>query len=168
MGIHDAVHFDYIRICFSTGDWGRSCWASSRGGTAAATFCRLSGFTLVCFTLFPLDACRSGSAAVRTTSWSRRLATTPRTSSLTPTSSPSAPASPSTTTTPLTSSRPPRRSSASALAARSAAASPTSLSASAATSPFAAASTVPSCTTPARPAWTWASSTRPRCARTWE
>ena len=73
--------------------------------------------------------------------WSRRWASTPRTSSSIPTFSPSAPAWRSTTTTLLTSSTLPARSSASARAARSLAACPTSPSPSAATSPCAARST---------------------------
>mmetsp|Transcript_12096 Transcript_12096/g.36273 ORF Transcript_12096/g.36273 Transcript_12096/m.36273 type:complete len:232 (-) Transcript_12096:1936-2631(-) len=119
----------------------------------------------------PTSMRRCASAAGRSRSWWRTWVLHPTTSSSTPTSSPSAPAWPSTTTTPSTSSGPLGRSSAYARVAKSLAVCPTSHSASVAMTPCDAASTPPSCTTPARRAWTWASSTpstaRVTCTRSW-
>jgi len=103
------------------------------------------------------EAGRCAFAAALTSSWSNSLASTRKTSSLTRTFLRSARAWKNTTTTALTSSTLLARSSVSALVAKSAEACPTWPSPSAATSPCAARSTAPSCTTPARPVWTWVS-----------
>ena len=76
------------------------------------------------------------------------------------TSWPSVPASKNTTAMRSTSSRPPARSRKPAKGPKSPAGSPTSHSPSAATTWCAKRSTRPSCTTPSKPAWTWASSTQ--------
>ncbi len=105
---------------------------------------------------------RCASAPEPLKSWWRRWVSTLKTSSSTPTSSLSALACLSTTTMLWTSSEPLGRSSGSALAARSVEGCPTLPSPSGAMRRCGAAFTVPSCTMPAKLAWTWASSMLPR------